>query len=131
MSGPERYGLKSNNIAQAEQIRIHTLMALRVAQALDLLTVLRIPWLYETPAIHDGQVSMAHLDEYVALLKMEGVRHTIGLQCPFGAPSSKPTSWIYYRMDLDDMPTVCKHIKRTWHNDRTGAVTFSRHMIHL
>ena len=43
-------------------------MAVRVAQALDLLTELRIPWLYETPAIHAGQVSMAHLDEYVALL---------------------------------------------------------------
>ena len=128
VSGPERYGIKSNNIEQAEKVRIHTLMAVRVAQALGLLTVLRIPWLYETPAIHAGQVSMAHLDEYVALLKMDGVQHTIGLQCPFGAPSSKPTSWIYHRMELDGMPTKCEQIKRTWVNDRTGAITFSRHM---
>ena len=45
-------------------------MAVRVAEALDLLTELRIPWLFETPAIHAGQVSMAHLDEYKALVKM-------------------------------------------------------------
>ena len=127
-TGPERYGIKTNNIEQAEKVRIHTLMAVRVAQALDLLTELRIPWLYETPAIHAGQVSMAHLDEYVALLKKDGVQHTIGLQCPFGGPSPKPTSWIFYRMELDGMPTKCEHVKRTWHNNRTGAITFSRHM---
>ena len=103
-------------------------MAVRVAEALDLLTVLRIPWLFETPAIHAGQVSMAHLDEFRALLKMDGVQHMIGVQCPFGAQSSKPTSWIYYRMELEGMPTKCSHQKRTWHNDRTGIITFSRHM---
>ena len=69
-------------------------MAVRVAQALDLLTLLRIPWLYETPAIHTGQESMGHLDEDVALVKQTVVKHAIGLRCPFGAPSSKPTSWI-------------------------------------
>ena len=127
-SGPERYGIKTNNIEQAEKVRIHTLMAVRVAQALDLLTEWRVPWLYETPAIYAGQVSMAHLDEYVALLKKEGVQHTIGLQCPFGGPSSKPTSWIFYRMELDGMPTKGEHVKRTWHNNRTGTITFSRHM---
>ena len=84
--GPERYGLNSNNIKQKETVRVHTLVALRVAQALDLLTELRIPRIYETPAIHAGQVSMAHLDEYVALMKRTGVKHTIGLQCPSGAP---------------------------------------------
>ena len=45
-SGPERYGIKTNNIEQSEKVRIHTLMAVRVAEALDLLTELRIPWLY-------------------------------------------------------------------------------------
>ena len=103
-------------------------MAVRVAEALDLLTELRIPWLFETPAIHAGQVSMAHFDEFKALIKMDGVRHTIGLQCPFGAPSPKPTSWIYYLMELEGMPNKCEHLKRTWHNDRTGIITFSRHM---
>lgn len=128
VTGPERYGLKSNSIKQAETVRIHTLMALRAAQVLDLLTILRIQWLYETPAIHTGQVSMAHLDEYVALLKKPGVEHVIGLQCPFGAQSSKPTSWIHYSMELEDMPTVCNNQKRSWRNDRTGAITFSKHM---
>ena len=26
------------------------------------------------------------------------------------------------------MPTRCEHVKRTWHNNRTGAITFSRYM---
>ena len=125
---PERYGITTNNAEQKEKVRIHTLMAVRVATALDLLTELRIPWLFETPAIHAGQVSMAHLDEYRALLKMDGVKHTIGLQCPFGAQSSKPTSWIYYLMELDGMPNKCEHLKRTWHNNRIGVIIFSRHM---
>ena len=119
VSGPERYGLNDNNIKQKETVRVHTLMAL--------LTELCIPWLYETPAIHAGQVSMAHLDEYVALMKKDGAKHKIGLQCPFGTPSPKPTSWVYYLADSDDMPTICKHQKRTWYNDRTGSVTFSKH----
>ena len=85
VDGPERYGITTNNAEQKEKVRIHTLMAVGVAAALDLLTELRIPWLFETPAIHAGQVSMAHLDEFRALLKMEGVKHTIGMQCPFGA----------------------------------------------
>ena len=83
VTGPERYGLKSNSIKQAETVRFHTLMALRVAQALDLLTILHIPWLYETPAIRDNEVSMGHLDEYVELLKRLKVEHIIGMQCPF------------------------------------------------
>ena len=71
---------------------------------------------------------MAHLDEHVALMKKDGVEQKIGLQCPFGEPSSKPTSWVYYLADLDDMPTICKHQKRTWCKDRTESVTFSKHM---
>ena len=126
--GPERDGLKSNCIKQAETVRIHTLMAVRVAQALDLLTILRIPWLFETPAIHSDQVSMGHLDECVALLAKPGVKHIIGLQCPLGALSSKPTSWTHYGMELEDMPQVCNHQKRSWRNDRIGAITFAKHM---
>ena len=103
-------------------------MALRVAQALDLLTILRIPWLFETPAIHSGQVSMGHVDEYVAPLGKVGVKHIIGLQCPFGALFAKPTSWIHYGMELEGMPQVCNHQKRSWRNDRIGAVTFAKHM---
>ena len=44
VSGSGRYGFKSNAIKQAEHVRLHTLVALRVAQALGLFTELRIPW---------------------------------------------------------------------------------------
>jgi len=31
-------------------------------------------------------------------------------------------------MELEDMPTVCNHQKRSWRNDRAGAITFAKHM---
>ena len=104
VSGTGRYGLNDNNTKQKKTVQIHTWVAIRVAQALGLLMDLRIPWMFETPAIHAGQVSMGHLVEYAALLQKAGVMHTIGLQCPLGAPSAKPTSWIHFMVQLDDMP---------------------------
>ena len=31
-------------------------------------------------------------------------------------------------MELEDMPQVCNHQKRSWRNDRTGAIAFAKHM---
>ena len=66
----------------------HTEISVRVAKALDMLTTLRVQWILEMPTIHPNQVSMAHLDEYIDLMKPPGVEHKIGVQCRFGALSS-------------------------------------------
>ena len=68
VSGPGRYGRKDHSPAQKERVRIHSLVPLRVAQVLDMLVAFVLPWVFETPAIAKNQVSIAHLDEYVALL---------------------------------------------------------------
>ena len=68
---------------------------------------------------------MGHLGERVALLEKLGVKHITGLQRPFVALSSKPTSWIYYGMELEDMPQVCNRQERSWRHDRVGAIAFA------
>lgn len=71
--------------------------------------------------------SMLHLDEYVDLLALPGVHHTVGAQCAFGAESSKPTSWVYFGVNLDDMPAKCKHPARVWFSTKDGSAVSKRH----
>ena len=108
------------SIALKEQVRIHNLVSLRVAQVLDLFVVRRLPWIFETPAISQNQLSIAHLDEYVNLLKLPEAKHQVGVQRPCGSLSSKPTSWVFFLADLTDMTPKCQHPKRTWFNDSEG-----------
>lgn len=79
-------------------------MPVRVVEAVDLLATRNVPFICETPAIYEGQASMGRLDEFKAVFRLLGVKHTIGMKCPFGALSSKPTSWIYLTVDFNDMP---------------------------
>jgi hypothetical protein len=73
-------------------------------------------------------VSVLNLDEYMALMALTGVRLAKGVQCPFGAASSKPTAWVCYLVDFSDMPSVCNHIKQRWFNQDTGAAVNKAHM---
>ncbi len=85
------------------------------------------PLIFGTPALRDGEVSILRLDEYQTLLNSSSVRHNIGVQCPFGSLSSKPTSWLSCGVDLADMPQKCTHVKRPWFNDRTGTAVIAKH----
>ena len=62
----------------AEKVRLHNLVSIRVAQVHDLPTVHRLPWIFECPQIKTGEVSVGHLDEYAALMKIPGVQHQVG-----------------------------------------------------
>lgn len=111
----ERYGLemyangKPSSIADKEKVRVHTLVSVGIAEALDLFATRNLPFIFETPAIHEGQVSMGHIDEFRASLQLPGVNHKIGMQCPFGALSSKPMAWIYLVVEFDvtNLDTSC------------------------
>ena len=83
----------------AEKVKKNTLVAIRVAHILALCWERGIPFGYETPQQFPKQVSMLNHDEYQDLLGKQGVEHTVGLQCPFGAQSAKPTSWVTYLID--------------------------------
>ena len=99
-----------------------------MAKILTTLTDMRIPWLFDAPAYFDNQVSVLHMDEYIALMALPGVQHTKGVQCPFGALSSKPTSWVHFMVDMDDMPSTCPHPMRRWYCDiRRHRRTVARH----
>ena len=101
-------------------MRIHHLVSVRVANILSILTDMLTPWISEAPACFDNQVSVLHFDEYIQLLAKPGVHHRKGIQCPFGARSSKSTSWVYFKVGLHDMPSLCPHPMRRWYcdNDR-------------
>ena len=139
IEGRDRYGLKfyGTRVTSApkqplsredkENVRYHTLVAVRVAFILDLCWTQTIPFGYETPERCAGQVSMLHLDEYIALLARPGVKHKVGFQCPFDGVSAKPTSWVYFGINFDDMPDSCPHTKRLWFNTRDGSAISKRH----
>lgn len=51
----------------------------------------------------------------------------MGVQCPFGAISSKPTAWAHFGVDLLDMPSECPHPKRTGFSQTYGTAIVKRH----
>ena len=106
---------------------MHTRVSLRVAEALKLFLIRKLPWVFEAPKASDKEVSVYNLDEYMYLLKQPGVTRITGVQYPFGARSSKPTDWMHYGMSLDGMPSVCSHPKVTWFNQLDGLAVFARH----
>ena len=86
-------------------MRLHTLVAVRIAQILDLLLIISIPFIFEIAAIRDNLVSVAHLDEHRALMAHHEACHTRAVQCPFDAvpytlKMCRTSSWIHYRADL-------------------------------
>jgi hypothetical protein len=127
VAGACRYGLPGLSVANKELVRKHNIISIRVAELLHIFTELQCPWIFENPAAVAGEVSILNLDEYQRLLSAPSVHHVIGIQCTFGAISSKPTSWVSCRIMLDDMPHKCPHSKRMWFNDRTGVGTAARH----
>lgn len=74
-----------------------------------------------------GDEAMLKLVEMESLLGLPPVSHIIGLHCPFGLKSFKPTSWIYARCDISDMPTKRLHLKRLWYSRTDGSVVVARH----
>ena len=74
--------------SEAQNLKKHTLIAVRVAAILARLHACGIPFGYETPQRCENQASMLHHDEYVSLLALPGVKHKVGVQCSFGAESS-------------------------------------------
>ena len=47
---------------------------------------------------------------------------------PVLGPAPKPTSWVYFMVDLEDMPSSCPHPMRRWHCDiDTHLTTLARH----
>lgn len=112
VSGPDRYAYKTSSTADQERVKLHNLISLRVARILGLLTDRLIPSIFEAPTCFENQVSVLYLDEYAHLSAKPGVKHRKGTQCPFGGLSCKLTPWVYFMVDLEDLPSVRPHPMR-------------------
>ena len=125
--GSERYGLIGLRPKDSDEVRKHNLLAIRTANIIACLNALGCPTIVEQPAMRRGEVSMLKLDEFECLLHGPGIQHTIGPQCQFGASASKQTSWITHLINFSDMSPVCKHQRRTWYCEGTGAAVDAPH----
>ena len=58
VEGPGRYGRKDLTPEQKEKVRMHTLVSLRVAEALKLFLIRKLPWFFEAPKASEKEVSV-------------------------------------------------------------------------
>ena len=127
VTGPERYGRRDLKPKTREKVRSQILVCIRVATILMIFLEMELPFIFETAEFQEKQTSVLHLDEYVRLRAGIGVTLRRGVQCYFGALSSKPTSWLHFKVDLDDMPDTCKHLPVAWYSDMTNTRHVSSH----
>ena len=109
VEGSLRYGLRGLTPKQTEQVRLHNLLAVRTAEAATIMQQLGLPSITEQLAVRNNEVSMFKLDEHVKLMELPQANHTISPQCAYGAAAAKLTSYVYFIVDLSDMPTRCLH----------------------
>ncbi len=80
VEGASRYGLAGISIQDKELVRKHNIIFVRVAELLKIMVELSCPWIFDSPARVDDEVSVLDLDEYRDILGLPGVQHTIGVQ---------------------------------------------------
>ena len=103
--GPERYGIRGLPPHQQTRVKSMILICIRVAKILQLFRNQGKPFMFETAAFrYVGQTSVFNLDEYIALRSNDDVTLHNAVQCPYGALSSKLTSWLCYKLDVTNMP---------------------------
>ena len=127
ISGASRYGLPGLDHRRAETVRIHNLLAIRSAEAMQCFIQIGGAFIFEQPAIREDEVSMLRMDEFVEILKQPGTKHTIAPQCMFGANAQKLSSWLTYNVDLEGMATACTHRIRTWYSEVDATPISSKH----
>ena len=105
------------------------LLALRAAEVFKVFYDLRRPVLLEQPSKRSGEdaVSMFDLPELQQLAGLDGVTFVEIAQCAYGAPTSKPTTLLNYKVDLSDAKQTCNHAPTWWRLPSTGAWRWSPH----
>ena len=106
---PELYGLPNLEPHEKETVRIGTLLAIRTAEASNLMWVQGFPFWVENPARRAGTLSLFNLPEMVGVAERQGVTFKYLAQCELGAPTTKPTDLFFFRIDLDMLPSECTH----------------------
>ena len=111
------YGLPGLTPAQKEQVRTANLLAARSAEAATLLHRLGKSFIIENLERWSPQSpSIWALEEMQKVAALPGVRTLHFDQCMVGAPARKPTTLLYYRLDLRRLQARCNHPVREWTN---------------
>ena len=131
---PERF--QSVNILTLESFTPHQqtraksmiLICIRGARILQLFMDHGKPFMFETVAFkYVGQTSVFNLDEYIALRSNKDVTLHNAVQCPYGALSSKLTSWLFYKLDVANMPAVCTCPRVAWFSNKNNYMIYAKH----
>ena len=126
VDGPGRYKLKGLPLEIAEKLRLQNLVAVRIADIMNMFMVHQLPFLIGVDSIRPERVSVAHLDEYRSLTNAQEVFTTKCVHCPFGGlPADlkrcRTPSWIQYRIDVSDLQAECNHKMHTWFSSKDGT----------
>ena len=123
--GKGLYGKSDLSREEKEQARVGTLLAFRALFAFKAAIDQGIPAVHEHPLEQPDQVSVYHFPEWQEVLRRPGVRRFDIVQCHLGALSVKPTTLITWLVELDHLPTTCKH-PRHWMRVK-GVRTYRAH----
>lgn len=111
------YGLPGLTPSQKEQVRTANLLAARSAEAATLLHGAGKSFVIENPERWSPQSpSIWALEEMQRVAALPGVCTLHFDQCTVGAPARKPTTLLYYRLDLRRLQARCTHPVREWRN---------------
>ena len=127
VEGPERYGLDSNSPADKEYVRKHNLFAMHCLFGFNIMVKMNRVAVLEQPGWRKDEISMLNLNEFVLLLSLPGVLHSIRPQCPFGGKNFKATSFITFNVSVEDMSQLCCHSMKHWFRQGDGLRINARH----
>ena len=101
-----------------EQIRLDNLLGERTSEACTIMDDLQRGWAVEQPHPWLDSVSLFDFKSFRALHKRGAAFITFD-QCPYGAPTTKPTKIMSHGPDFSQLARTCDHDQR-WHEDQHG-----------
>ena len=125
--GPDLYGLPGLDPQEKETVRIGTLLAIRSAEASDLMWLMQWPFWIENPPRREGSPSFFSISVFRKLVEKDGVGFGYLVQCELGAATTKPTELLHFAIDFSRLPKECTHPKRWWARPWDGAQHFGSH----
>ena len=111
---------------EKEQVRLGTLLAHRMAQALQIIHSQNKPGWVETPHQRPGKPSVFKLPHYQSLMQLPHVTISKLAQCPLGAPTEKLTDIICLLMSISS-PDSCTHPQHWWRMPWNGEWHWGAH----
>ena len=110
-------------------MRIGTCLAYRGLEACEIMHDQHKPFWFETPKRRPGKPSLFKLPRAIAVAGRDGVTIVAFVQCPLGAPTTKPTELLSYLLHTDPLPKDRTHQPRWWATPWSGEALFGPHPV--